>query len=328
MWVQDVLYASRGYELFSARVGTGITEWQPVATFRPPIGRRITARHRLTSRLFRDGFHALTILQSGVMVAAVPGAIVRLAPGTQCFEISYAVRRGTRPLNLCATPQGRVYWGEYFDNRERDEVHIYGSYDGGLSWQVVHTFPRGAIRHVHNIVYDRWRDCLWILTGDDGSECRILRADPDLKNVETVLQGNQQSRAVALIPREEAVYFSSDTPFESNHVYRLDNAGQLEKVADLMSSSISGGTVGPSLFFSTMAEPSKVNPENMVSLCGVINGESWQNLMFWRKDFWPMRFFQYGNAFFPTGENTSGVLALTTIAVADEDSTTTLWRIP
>jgi len=328
MWVQDVLYASRGYELFSARVGTGIIDWQFAASFRAPIWRRFTSRHRLSARLFRDGFHALTILQSGAMIAAVPGAIIQLAPKSERFEISHAIARGTRPLNLCATPQGRVYWGEYFDNRERDEVHIYGSYDGGLSWQIVHTFPRGAIRHVHNIVYDRWRDCLWILTGDNGSECRILRATPDFKNIETVVHGKQQARAVALVPMEDAVYFASDTPLESNHIYRLDNAGRIERAAELMSSSIYGCGLGSSLFFSTMAEPSAVNSQKVVGLYGAIDGESWQNLMFWRKDIWPMRFFQYGNAFFPTGENTSGVLALTTIAVADEDSTTTLWRIP
>ncbi len=261
------------------------------------------------------------------MVASVPGAIIRFGPETQGFEVCLAVKRGTRPLNICASGQGRLYWGEYFDNRTRAEVHIYGSNDGGVSWQVAHTFAPGEIRHVHNIVYDRWRDCLWILTGDNGSECRILRATPDFKTIGTVLQGNQQARAVALVPMEEAVYFSSDTPFESNHVYRFDEAGQPEKVTDLISSSIFGCSVGTSLFFSTMAEPSAVNPQNEVSLYGAINGRGWQSLVTWRKDIWSKKLFQYGNAILPAGENTSQVLALTTIAVAGADSTMTLWRI-
>ena len=77
------------------------------------------------------------------------------------------------------TPDGYVYWGEYFDNPHRDEVHIYASTDHGLTWNVAYTFPQGAIRHVHNIVYDKWEDCLWVLTGDNGPECRILKASCD-----------------------------------------------------------------------------------------------------------------------------------------------------
>ena len=31
--------------------------------------------------------------------------------------------------------------------------------------------------------------------------------------------------------------------------------------------------------------------------------ENWHALLAWRKDHWPMSFFQYGNAFFPDGDN-------------------------
>ena len=106
-----------------------------------------------------------------------------------------------------------------------DEVHIYASTDHGSTWEVAYTFPRGAVRHVHNIVYDEWANCLWVLTGDNGSECRILRVSCDFKNVDVVLSGNQQARAVALVPTPDGLYFSSDTPLESNHVYRLEREG-------------------------------------------------------------------------------------------------------
>ncbi len=72
---------------------------------------------------------------------------------------------------------------------------------------------------------DEWANCLWVLTGDNGSECRILRVSCDFKNVDVVLSGHQQARAVALVPTSDGLYFSSDTPLESNHVYRLDREG-------------------------------------------------------------------------------------------------------
>ena len=40
-----------------------------------------------------------------------------------------------------------------------------------------------------------------------------------------------------------------------------------------------------------------------------------------------MRYFQYGNAFLPDGENSTHYLAATTIAVETDDLVTTLWEV-
>ena len=207
-----------------------ISEWQPVAKFRPPAWRQFTSRIALAHRLVRDGFHALNVLSSGHIIAAVPGAIITRRPNQPHFEITHKILRGTRPLHIASTPDGTLYWGEYFDNRDRSEVFIYGSSDQGATWSVAYTFPAKAIRHVHNIVHDPWQNCLWILTGDYEHECRILQATCDLRTVEPVLEGNQQTRAVALIPTPDALYFSSDTPLEKNFIYRLSRSGELAKV--------------------------------------------------------------------------------------------------
>ena len=61
------------------------------------------------------------------MVAAVPGAIITRRPNETTFQVTYKITRGTRPLHITAIPDGKVYWGEYFDNASRDEVHIYAS---------------------------------------------------------------------------------------------------------------------------------------------------------------------------------------------------------
>ncbi len=169
----------------------------------------------------------------------------------------YDRSRGTRPLHITAVPAAAVFWGEYFDNAARDEVHIYAPSDAGATWAVAYTFPRGAILHVHNVIHDPWEDCLWVLTGDYGDECRILRASCDFSRVETVLQGNQQARAVALVPLADGLYFSSDTPLESNYVYRLDRQRKLSQIATISSSSIYGCRVGDQIFFSTMVEPER-----------------------------------------------------------------------
>jgi hypothetical protein len=327
-WRNDMLYVSRGYTLLRARMQTNPSPaWEDVGTYQPGPLRSITSSSRLASRLFRDGFHALAPLSSGHLIAAVPHAIVTLQPGEMDFRISHKLLRGTRPLHLAVTPSDHVFWGEYFDNPQRDQVHIYASTDSGAHWDVAYTFRKGAIRHVHNIVYDEWENCFWVLTGDHGSECRILRASCDFKNVDVILSGNQQVRSAALVPTRDALYFSSDTPTETNHVYRLDRRGNLSKVAALTSSSIHGCRVGNAVFFSTMVEPSAVNVDRNVCLYGSSDGLQWQTILQTKKDHWPMSLFQYGNAFLPDGQNTTNLLAVTTIAVQQADLETSIWHV-
>ena len=192
-WSGHHLYASRGYDVLRAHVEDAhdIT-WQPVAHFRTSLRRRLSATNRLTARLFRDGFHALAFLPSAAIVGAVPSSIVTLGAGESEFRQTHAITRGTRPLHITATPGGAAFWGEYFDSAQRDEVHIYGSQDAGATWSIAYTFPKGTIRQVHNIVHDPWGNCLWLLTGDCGDECGILRTSCDFSRVEIVMQGNQQ----------------------------------------------------------------------------------------------------------------------------------------
>jgi len=330
-WSGDHLYASRGYQLLRARIQdpSDRLTWQPVAQFHPPLRRRLSVMNGLTARLFRDGFHALAALPSGALIAAVPGAIVTLRPGEAEFRRSHAILRGTRPLHITAVPGGAIFWGEYFDNAARDEVHIYASTDAGATWSVAYTFPKGAIRHVHNIVHDPWENCLWVLTGDYGDECRVLRATCDFSRVDAVLQGKQQARAVAAIPTADGLYFSSDTPLESNYIYRLDRQASLLQVAPISSSSIYGCRVASHVFFSTMVEPSEVNRDHQVHVYGGAgeSAKNWQPVLAWQKDRWPMGLFQYGNAVMPDGNNTTTFLALTTIAVESDDMVTSIYFV-
>lgn len=323
-WDGDLLYASRGYELLAARA-PGF-EWRGVGRYRPEWWRNFTSRNRLSFRLVRDGFHALAILPGGNIVVAVPGAIATLPAGETELRVTHRLTRGTRPLHIAGTPDGRVFWGEYFDNPQRDEVHIYASLDQGMTWQVAHTFDRGAIRHVHNVLYDRWEKCLWIFTGDYGAECRILRAALDFSSVDEVVGGNQQTRAVAAVVNEDGLYFATDTPLEQNYIYHLRRSGRMLRMDAFPSSSIYACRNRSGIFFSTMVEPSEVNSSRGVELFGSADGVEWRPLAAWEKDRWAMKYFQYGNAFLPDGENQTDFLAVSTVAVAGGDLQTSIWK--
>jgi hypothetical protein len=325
-WDGDLLYASRGYSVVSARMNGGEIKWANAGHYRPEWWRELSSQHALSFRLARDGFHALAITAEGNLVAAVPGAIVTLHRGQTEFRVTHRLLRGTRPLHIASAPDGRVFWGEYFDNSHRDEVHIYASSDGGLTWNVAYTFSVGSIRHVHNITYDRWENCLWIFTGDYGRECRILRATSDFSRVDEVLSGNQQARAVAAVIVRDGVFFASDTPLEQNYIYFVDRSGRVRKLTAIPSSSIYSCRNRNGIFFSTMVEPSRVNRSRMVTVFGSGNGEHWDRLAEWSKDQWPMKLFQYGNAFLPDGHNSTDLVAVSTIGVNNANLRTSIWR--
>lgn len=325
-WHGDVLYASRGYTLLCAEWKSAGFECHEVGRYRPEWWRSVSSRSALSFRLLRDGFHALAVTRTGNLVAAVPGAIATLRLGESAFQVTHRLQRGTRPLHIVALPDGQVLWGEYFDNPDRDEVHIYSSRDEGLSWEPVYTFPARSVRHIHNIIFDRWSQRLWIFTGDNGRECRVLRASLDFRSVDEVFAGTQQVRAAAALVTEHGIYFPSDTPLERNHIYLLDRADRLHRIASIPGSSISGAANRTGLFFSTMVEPSRVNLSEKVTLYGSCDGNAWNCLASWRKDRWSMKFFQYGNALFPDGENATDFLAVSTVAVTGADQRTSIYR--
>jgi len=320
-----VLYGGKGYELWRWNVLAG--SWEFVADFDPGWTRRMSGAVRLTSRLRRDGFYALSILPSGDMVAILPGAIARCPAGAQRFQPTWQIRRGTRPLSMVAVPDGSLYWGEYYRNSARSEVHVYGSRDGGCSWDVVYTFGPGQIRHVHSITHDPHRACLWMCTGDYGRECRILKVALDWSTVETVLEGTQQARTVRPVPTPDGLYFATDSELEQNHVYWLGDEGSIEPRCATSGPCLSACQVGTAMFFSTDVEPSKVNREPRACLYGSRDGRTWTRLLAWRKDRWPMTLFQFGNIALPTGRNDTAYLAATGVAVEKEDGVTSVWTL-
>ncbi|MEM1449969.1 MAG: hypothetical protein AAGI22_12710 [Planctomycetota bacterium] len=236
---------------------------------------RALARTPLVSRLLRCGFHGLTPLPNGDMVAVVRGAILHRAAGADRFEVAHRIERGSRPLNVGLAPSGRLFFGEYFGNPDRAEVHVYGS-DDGRSWEVAHTFPAGSIRHVHGVHADPYRGGVWVLTGDDDQESGLYWSDDDLATLEPVVSGTQRARAVAVLPRPDAVIVPTDTPRETNWIQRLDpSTGTLERVRPVPGSVFHATRTRRLSVVSTTVEPSDVNTDERAALLVSSNDEDW-----------------------------------------------------
>lgn len=289
----NCLWAARGYTLYrSSDQGASFDE---IAVYNPGLAQRGAMRARLLGRLLRAGFHGLKVLPSGDIVAVVKGGIIRLGKGQRFFELVHRFERGNRPLNICMTPAGNIFYGEYWDNPDRDEVRIFGSFDNGRTWRNVHAFPRFAIRHVHGIHYDHYRDGCWILTGDSDEESSILFADSTLQNIETVARGSQKCRAVTVIPLQSGVVVPTDTEHEQNYVQWLDpTTGKLECIAPLPGTVFYSTKTRDRILLSTVVEPSHVNLSRDATIWSSSDGQNWQQIYARRKDHWSPVYFQYG----------------------------------
>ena len=145
-------------------------------TVETQINLRIGGKERLLgwnnwmSRLFRFGIRAAiaidknhVLLSSGQYIFELDLVRGELSPGWNCGE-------GIRPLALSVISEingfsNGVYFGGYLHNDEKKPVSIYRR-KAIDDWEVVFTFPEGVVNHVHSVVADSFRQCVWVLTGD------------------------------------------------------------------------------------------------------------------------------------------------------------------
>lgn len=278
----EALYAARGLRVERSLDG-GLT-FETVAAADAGLAERAMSSTPLTRRFFRAGFHALLPLGGGALAAVLRGRVVHRAPGSERFETAHVVTRGTRPLNLCRAASGRVYFGEYFGNPERDEVHVLGS-DDGRSFDVAYTFPRGAVRHVHGVHADPYRGGTWVTTGDHGDEVGLWWTDDDFRTLEPVLRGEQRARAVAVIPTADGVVLPTDTPQEPNRVQFIDpRTGRVDDLAPIPGSCFAATSSAGAHYLSTAVEKSDVNTARYSALFASPDGFDWREVARFDRD--------------------------------------------
>lgn len=219
----------------------------------------------------------------------------------------------TNPLIVCKgqwNQQEVVYWGEYWENPAHEQVNI-NMFDGNL---VTSVCTISGIKHIHTIVWDQYRNCFWITTGDSDDESRIYRASPEFDNLEIVFSGRQIYRTCALFPMEKGIIYATDSPLCSNSLMfseiKQDQLLEPVAVASMPGPCIFSQEFRDKFYFSTSVEPKpnqhkinyllnhRIGPGNIDYNSHVIcvNQDLVTNDIFIAaKDIYNMFFFQYGN---------------------------------
>ena len=303
----DYLLASRGYKVMKKTLPEG--KWKAIASI-PEFTNRLLAHFRLIARLLRLEIYFMKTLSNGTLLAIARKGIFKLNPGERQFKKCFTIIRGTRPMNFAEDQEGNIYFGEYFHNAERNEVHIYNSSDYGESWKVAYTFASESIRHIHGIHYDPYTHRLWVTTGDLQNECIIGYTDDKFSSFVEVFRGGQEFRTCKLLFTEKEIFYGTDSELENNWLKAFNRETlEIRNLAEVQGSVINATQNKDLLFFNTTVEPSIVNTDqhSYIWMVDVASGQV-KEIQKFRKDKWDHRYFQFGQCYFPenkTKENRS-----------------------
>lgn len=232
-----------------------------------------------------------------------------------------------------------IIFGDYSYNKNRDEMCVYAIKENDKKIDVVYTFPKGTIRHIHSIIPDPFRDRVLILTGDKDEECCVLEAKDNFKNVRLLFSGKQEYRFCAGKAFSNYVALVTDSPFNQNYVFALKKDGPSNRLESLFN------VPGPTVFFTLSHENELIfatdveNDEKGLSPLqeffinkkgdGVLDNYSHvfsfsperglKEIIRFEKDKWPMRIFGFGTVHFPSGGNDDNILYLFPMSVKKYD---------
>ena len=260
----------------------------------------IPARMALTRRFLRAEITGLYTLNSGDRIAVAKKGLFIQKTGKDVFEKCLMIPRGSKPLSLCIAPSGNIYFGEYFQNMEKEVVNIYCSSDNGRSWHIIYTFPEGNINHIHGLFFDKYTNRIWVATGDRENECIIGYTEDEFKTFVEVFRGGQEYRTCQLFFYKDFIVFGTDTQYEQNVIKKFERKTlEITALQKVQGSVIKGGQVGDVAFISTTVEPSKVNTDKYAHLWVTKDGIHWEERYKAKKDWLPATLFQFGTFEFP-----------------------------
>ena len=287
---------ARGYKLF--QLDKTNNSLSPFTTIHDEFYTKLSDNCYLR-RLFRSEITGLFRLNKGYLIVAKKCLFSYNPTDKKCHK-DFDIPRGSKPLNICIAPSGIFYFGEYFQNMEKQAVHIYCSEDNAKSWQIAYTFEEGNINHIHGLFLDPYTNRIWVATGDRENECIIGYTEDEFKTFKEVFRGGQEYRTCQLFFYKDFIVFGTDTQYEQNVIKKFDRKTlEITELQKVQGSVIKGGQVGDVAFVSTTVEPSKVNTDKYAHLWVSKDGLHWEERFKAKKDWLPATLFQFGTFEFP-----------------------------
>lgn len=340
---ENTLFISNINKIYELNINN--LELNVVFTFKSDFLCWLSYRSSILRRLFRKDIRIAIKMDSDNLLLVKDNFFYRVDLVSKKILAKVKLLRGSRPLNMTKISElngfdDGIYFGEYFTNPSKKNVKIY-KYTNSDELQCVYEFPEGELNHIHNIVVDHKRNCLWLLSGDTGKSAAIYKITDNFRNVERIVYGKQIYRSCVLFPLESGLLYATDSQYESNSIRLLvqNDSGNWtsEYLYDLNGPCIFGTQTEDKYFFSTSVEGDDVNgffrkliqndrgkgiKENYSEIVAGNLEDGFNSIYKNEKDKWPFIYFQFGNIVFPTGQNNSKKIFFTNVALKNEDFST------
>ncbi|MBC8401061.1 MAG: hypothetical protein H8E14_06190 [Candidatus Marinimicrobia bacterium] len=248
-------------------------------------------KNNLVERLTRTNISHILPLNDESLLVFFDHKIYKLDPTGALSE--YYIKTCRRPVNIYYNNiTERILWGDYLASYN-NVINIYESRDLGKSWDILYTFPRGTIRHIHNIVYDKYSQHFWVLTGDSDEESGIWKTK-DFKDFKPFLVGSQSYRSMSIIPTADGLLIPTDTEYNENYIqFYSYKSSRLKRIQKLDGSAFFAQRINDNYFISTVCEPSKTNKIKYTDLWISKDINNWNRILHLKGDIFAGRVFRY-----------------------------------
>lgn len=319
-----------------------------IFSFKSDVFTIISSFSSVLRRLFRKDIRIALKIDETSLILVRDNQIHRLDLKHNQIRSCVKLPNGSRPLNIIKVDSlieftDGIYFGEYFSNPLKKSVKIF-RYTKEDTLQEVYKFKSGEINHIHNLVVDHHRSCIWLLAGDTDDSAAIYQIKNNFKTVTRVVYGKQEYRSCVLFPIKEGLLYATDSQFQSNSIRLLkhENGEWMSlHISDINGPCIFGTQIENTFFFSTSVEG--LNSGNIIKvllrnkpgpgirrnqseiICGNLQ-DGFKTIYSNKKDIFPYVLFQFGNIIFPSGNNLTNKLFFTNIALKKNDFSTNIMK--
>ena len=296
--IDGTLISSRGYSIFKSNdFGKS---WFLSGTLPVSGYKKILSKSQTISRAVRIGIHQIKQIHNGkILIASDSGFFL----SDQSLSGFHRIDLNSHSLqlldhNFCVTSKF-TYFGEYIYNFKKNKVNIFRTADGE-KWEIIYSFPKKSVKHIHLLQFDPFTEKIWFSTGDADSECLFGYANDDFSNIKIVGKNDQDWRCLELIFTPEKVYWGTDNPNGQNWLISLDrHTHTLQKIA-----RFNGPVYNLKRFFSgylvmTATEGGTGERDNRahVLFASDLEKSPWEDGISYEKDWMPL-IFGFGRLYF------------------------------
>ena len=315
---------------------------EEVISFSIPMGsnERRLGWSKLAIRLLRLGVREAIALDNEHVLLSIGNTLNEVDLRTGKISNGWSCGDGIRPLRFSVVEgiggfEEGFYFGGYLGNMDKKPVNIYHRM-GVDQWKVVYTFPQGTINHIHNVVADPYRQCLWIFTGDFDEAAAVWKVTDGFKKVERMACNDQKYRACVVYALPEGLLYATDAPFADDFIYLLNpETMEAKELFPIHGSCIYGCQWKDQYVFSSTVEGDGRNNSRWQFYFGRKRGagikddyvhmymgnleEGFKEIYKEKKDGMPLYTFQFGVFKFPAGVNNGDTLYFQPVATKKND---------